>query len=283
VVALGGGSIDLAGVTTSSDFPGVVDASNPAFVANILINDPNHPSIPCLAYTIQNAASFAEGPISPGEIVTLRGKGIGPQSGVNAQVGANGFPTELAGVQVLFGNQPAALLYVQSEQINAMVPWETGSGSPNPGTSVEVTYNGVSINGSVLLNQTVPGIFLANPTTQLAAITNADGTPNSPTNPAKRGSVVTFYGTGGGAMSPPGVDGGIWPTSPLAQFTLLPVSVQINYVDAVVTYAGSAPGSVSGVFQINVQVPNLFSPPPTVPIVITIGGVSSPPAILAVE
>jgi uncharacterized protein (TIGR03437 family) len=186
-------------------------------------------------------------------------------------------------VQVLFGNQPAALLYVQSEQINAMVPWETGSGSPNPGTSVEVTYNGVSINGSVLLNQTVPGIFLANPTTQLAAITNADGTPNSPTNPAKRGSVVTFYGTGGGAMSPPGVDGGIWPTSPLAQFTLLPVSVQINYVDAVVTYAGSAPGSVSGVFQINVQVPNLFSPPPTVPIVITIGGVSSPPAILAVE
>jgi uncharacterized protein (TIGR03437 family) len=283
VVALGGGSIDLAGVTTSSDFPGVVDASNPAFVANILINDPNHPSIPCLAYTIQNAASFAEGAVAPGEVVTLRGNGIGPQTGVKAQVGANGFPTELAGVQVLFGNQPAALLYVQSEQINAMVPWETGSGSPNPGTSVEVTYNGVSINGSVLLNQTVSGIFLANPTTQLAAITNADGTPNSPTNPAKRGSVVTFYGTGGGAMSPPGVDGGIWPTSPLAQFTLLPVSVQINYVDAVVTYAGSAPGSVSGVFQINVQVPNLFSPPPTVPIVITIGGVSSPPAILAVE
>jgi hypothetical protein len=155
VVALGGGSIDLAGVTTSSDFPGVVDASNPAFVANILINDPNHPSIPCLANTIQNAASFAEGAVAPGEVVTLRGKGIGPQSGVNAQVGANGFPTELAGVQVLFGNQPAALLYVQSEQINAMVPWETGSGSPNPGTSVEVTYNGVSINGSVLLNQTV--------------------------------------------------------------------------------------------------------------------------------
>ena len=84
-------------------------------------------------------------------------------------------------------------------------------------------------------------------------------------------------------MSPPGVDGGIWPTSPLSQFTLMPVSVQINYVNADVTYAGSAPGSVSGVFQINVQVPNLFSPPPTVPIVITIGGVSSPPAILAVE
>jgi uncharacterized protein (TIGR03437 family) len=284
VVAQGSGSIDLAGTTNSTDFPGVVEfsPSNLAFVSSLLINDPNRSSVPCLAYTIQNAASFAEGPISPGEIVTLRGKGIGPAEGVNAQVGANGFPTELAGVQVLFGNQLAPLLYVQSEQINAMVPWEAGAGSPNPGTTVQVEYNSASVSGSVNLNQAVPGIFLANDLTQLAAITNADGTPNSPTNPAKLGSVVTFYGTGGGAMSPPGVDGIVWPASPLAQFTL-PVSVQINYVNADVTYAGSAPGSVSGVFQINVRIPNLFSPPPTVPIVITIGGVSSPPAILAVE
>jgi uncharacterized protein (TIGR03437 family) len=285
VVTLGGGSIDLAGTTNSTDFPGVVDfgASNLAFVSSLLINDPDHPSGPCLAYLIQNAASFADGAVAPGEVVTLRGKGIGPQTGVNAQVGANGFPTELAGVQVFFGNEAAPLLYVQSEQINAVAPWDTGSGSPDPGIPVQVNYNGASISGSVLLNQAAPGIFLANDSTQLAAVTNADGTPNSPTNPAKRGSVVTFYGTGGGAMNPPGVDGGIWPASPLAQFTLMPVSVQINYVDAVVTYAGSAPGSISGVFQINVQVPNLFFPPQTVPIVITIGGVSSPPAILAVQ
>ena len=284
VLALGGGSIELAGTTSSTDFPGVVDIGTPnlAFVASLLINDPNHSSGPCLAYTIQNAASFAEGQVAPGEIVTLRGKGIGPQIGVNAAPGHNGFPTELAGVQVFFGGQAAPLLYVQSEQINAMVPWEAGSGLPNPGTTVQVKYNGASVSGSVLLNQAAPGIFLANDTTQLAAITNADGTANSPTNPAKVGSVVTFYGTGGGPMSPPGEDGAIWPASPLAQFTL-PLSVQINYVNADVTYAGSAPGSVSGVFQINVRIPNLFSPPPTVPIVITIGGISSAPAILAVQ
>lgn len=282
VVALGGGSIDLAGTTTSSDFPGVVGASNLAFVANILINDPNHPSGPCLANTIQNAASFAEGVVSPGEVITLRGKGIGPEVGVNAQVGANGFPTELAGVQVFFGNDPAPLLYVQSEQINAMVPWDAGSGSLTPSTSFKVNYNGASVSGSVVLNQASPGIFLANDSTQLAAVTNADGTPNSPANPAKLGSIVTFYGTGGGPMNPSGVAGLVWPASPLAQFAL-PVSVQINYVNADVTYAGSAPGSISGVFQINVRIPNLFSPPPTVPIVITIAGTSSPSANLAVE
>jgi uncharacterized protein (TIGR03437 family) len=287
VVALGGGSIDLAGTTDSHfDFPGIVDfyPSTLAFVDNLLINDPKHSSVPCLAYTIQNAATFLEGAIAPGEVVTLRGKGIGPEKGVNAQSGPSGLPTELSGVQVLFGNEPAPLLYVQSEQINAVVPWDAGNGSPNPGISVEVKYNGASSNTAVLLNRAAPGIFLANFTTQLAAVLNADGTPNSPTNPAKRGSVVTFYGTGGGATNPPGVDGGIWPSSPLAHLSL-PVSVQINDVAADVLYAGSAPGMVSGIFQINVKVPDLFSPPPTVPIVVTIGGVSNSQSapLLAVE
>ena len=285
VVALGAGSIDLAGTTSSSDFPGIVYAAavtNLAFVANFLINDPNQASAPCLSYSIQNAASFFEGPVAPGEIVTLRGKGIGPQTGVNAKPGTQGFPTELSGVQVLFGDTPAPLLYVQSEQINAMVPWETGSGLPNPGANVQVKYNGASVTNSVILGEASPGIFLSNYTTQLASVLNADGSLNSPTNPAKRGTVVTFFGTGGGPMNPPGVDGALWPVKPLSSLTL-PVSVQINYVDALVTYAGSAPGLISGVFQINVEVPDLFSPPPTVPIVITVNGVSSQPALIAVE
>jgi hypothetical protein len=32
---------------------------------------------------------------------------------------------------------------------------------------------------------------------------------------------------------------------------------------------------VSGIFQINVRVPDFFSPPPMVPIVLTIGGISN--------
>ena len=285
MVAQGAGLIHLAGTTSSSDFPGIVNpaaVTNLAFVENVLINDPNQASGPCLAYGIQDAASFFEGPVAPGELVTLRGKGIGPLTGVNAEPGAQGFPTELSGVQVLFGNTPAPLLYVQSEQINAMVPWETGSGLPNPGQNVQVKYNGVSVTNSVILGEASPGIFLSNYTTQLASVLNADGTLNSPTNPAKRGTVVTFFGTGGGPTNPPGVDGALWPVKPLANLTL-PVSVQINYVDAVVTYSGSAPGLISGVFQINVKVPDLFSPPPTVPIVITVNGASSQPAFIAVE
>jgi uncharacterized protein (TIGR03437 family) len=292
VVALGGGNINLAGTTSSSDFPGIVDAptANLLFVASLLINGPSNSDGPCLASTIQNAASLAEGAVAPGEVVTLRGVGIGPQTGVTAQAGPNGFPTELGGVQVLFGNQPAPLLYVQSQQINAVVPWDAEMNLFNPGTSIQVKYNGASVSGSTILNQAAPGIFLSNYTTQLAAVTNADGTPNSPTNPAKVGSVVTFYATGGGPMNPPGADGGIWPTKPLAHLAL-PVSVQMDTAEAIVTYAGSAPGLVSGIFQINAQVPNIVpvpniaSPASTVPLVITIGGVSSTPgaAFIAVQ
>ncbi len=285
IVARGDGSVDIAGTTNSYDFPGVIDffpAPTQALVANIVINNPNQSDGACLAFTFQNAASYAEGTVAPGEVITLRGKGIGPATGVNAKAGQNGFPTELAGVQVLIGNQAAPLLYVQSEQINAVVPWEAGENSFNPGTSIQVKYNGPSASNGVNLTQVVPGIFLANATTQLAAVTNEDGTRNSPTNPAKLGSVVTLYGTGGGPLNPPGADGAIWPLSPHSQFPV-PVTAQINYVNATVTYAGSAPGLVSGIFQINVQIPDLFSPPPTVPITITIGGVSTPPAILAVQ
>lgn len=288
IVALGDGAVDIAGTTNSYDFPGVTGiVANPtaptqAIVANIVINNPNQSDGPCLALTVQNAASYAEGAVAPGEVVTLRGKGIGPATGVNAKSGPNGFPTELAGVQVFFGDQAAPLLYVQSEQINAVVPWDTGENSFNPVTSIEVKYNGASASSGVNLTQIVPGIFLANATTQLAAATNADGTANSPTNPAKLGSVVTLYGTGGGPLNPPGADGLPWPSSPNSQFPV-PVTAQINYVNATVTYAGSAPGLVSGIFQINVQIPDLSSPPPTVPITITIGGVTTPPAILAVQ
>jgi len=285
VVALSGGSIDLAGTTNSTDFPGVVEfsPSSLAFVSSLLINDPNRSSIPCLAYSIQNAATFAEGSIAPGELVTLRGVGIGPQTAVSAQAGPNGIPTALGGVQVFFGNEAAPLLYVQSQQINAVVPWEAGAAVPNPGIAVQVKYNGASVDTSVLLNQAAPGIFLANYSTQQAVVLNQDGTQNSPTNPAKQGSVVSFYGTGGGPTNPPGVDGAIWPSAPLAHLTL-PVSVQIGNTNANVLYAGSAPGLVSGVFQINVQVPTLVSPTSMIAIVVTIGGISSQgTAYLAVE
>jgi uncharacterized protein (TIGR03437 family) len=270
IVALGGGSIYLAGNTSSYDFPGIVGASNLDFVAKILINDPNHSNGPCIAYTIQNGATFVEGPVVGGEIVTLRGTGIGPQTAAFEKIGPDGkVSNELAGVQVFFDDIPAPLLYVQAQQINAAV---------NNSTEVHVKYNGASSNvASIPISLASPGIFLTDYSTRQAAVLNADGTPNSQSNPAKRGTVVAFFGTGGGVTNPPGVTGELWPKSPLAHLTagIQPVGVQVAGVDAEVRYAGSAPGMISGIFQINVLVPDSLSPGQNA-VIVTINGESSP-------
>jgi len=161
---------------------------------------------------------------------------------------------------------------VQSQQINAVVPWEAVSHSFSNSTRVRVEYNGASSDSSIIqMSDAAPGIFITDYSTQQAAVVNADGTPNSPSNRAKRGSVVTFFGTGGGATKPLGVTGGIWPKHPLAHLTQL-VSVQMGNVNADVRYAGSAPGMISGIFQINVLVPDSLLPV-EYPIIVTIGGV----------
>ena len=96
---------------------------------------------------------------------------------------------------------------------------------------------------------------------------------NSPVFPAPRGSVVSIYGTGEGQTNPGGQDGRIITTdlrSPRAA-----VSVKIGGVPAQVKYAGSAPGLVSGVLQVNVEVPANIPPGGQVPIELTIGGIAS--------
>jgi uncharacterized protein (TIGR03437 family) len=48
-------------------------------------------------------------------------------------------------VQVFFDNDPAPLLYVQSQQINAVAPWELGDGVFNP-TAHYFTLQSVVLN-----------------------------------------------------------------------------------------------------------------------------------------
>jgi hypothetical protein len=128
VAALGMGQVITAGTSTSADFPGVVSASPEQsflFTESLTIADPQRTDGPCMSLGIQNAASFQTGPIAPGEIVTIYGAGIGPETAAYQQTGPDGrATTELANVRVFFDDTPAPLLYAQANQINAVVPWE---------------------------------------------------------------------------------------------------------------------------------------------------------------
>jgi uncharacterized protein (TIGR03437 family) len=57
------------------------------------------------------------------------------------------------------------------------------------------------------------------------------------------------------------------------------VVVRIGGVSAQVQYQGAAPGIVQGVLQINAVVPTGIAPSGTVPIELTIGGVTSPSGV----
>jgi uncharacterized protein (TIGR03437 family) len=207
-----------------------------------------------------NAASYNSGPISPGEMVTIFGTGIGPATAAYATVDpATGkLATTVGGVQVLFSGVPAPMIYASSTQVSAVAPYEMASFA-NP--SVRIEYAGQTSNADqVTLAVTAPGLFAQNASGGgPGAILNQDNSLNGPAHPAAKGSIVQVYLTGEGQTSPAGVTGAITTaTLPPPQVTPEPmqlIQVSIGGQQALWTYIGEAPGMVAGVMQLNVQIP----------------------------
>ena len=101
---------------------------------------------------------------------------------------------------------------------------------------------------------------------------------NTAANPAAAGSVIVLYATGGGQTTPLGDTGNITPSDGTGLKDVPGVSVTVAGQDCTVQYAGSAPGFVEGALQINVQMPDTV-PSGAQPVVVTVGGVSSPAGV----
>jgi len=234
--------------------------------------------VPFSVAAIANAASSQSGPIAPGEIVTIYGVGLGPSTLTQYTPNPDGsIPTTLAGVQVTFNSAPAPLIYVSDTQIAAIAPYSL----QNPGPAqVSVNYNGdTSAAMSVKVANAAPGLFTANTTgSGQAAAVNANGTPNSTSNPARIGDVISLYATGEGQTTPGGVDGKLAPLNPPFPKPVANVTATIGGEPAQVTYYGAAPGEVEGLMQVNVQIPAGVEAG-DVPVVISVGGVASPAGV----
>jgi len=146
-------------------------------------------------------------------------------------------------------------------------------------TQLQVEYQGTRSSPIALtVAAAAPAIFTANQSGKgQGSILNQDYTVNSAAAPAGMGSVVMIYATGGGAMSSTVLDGSI-AQAPFATLSQN-VVVRIGGVAAQVLYQGAAPGIVQGVLQINAVVPDGIAPGDTVPIELTIGGVTSPAGV----
>jgi uncharacterized protein (TIGR03437 family) len=225
---------------------------------------------------VTNAASYATGAVSPGELVTIFGTAIGPAAAASATTDpATGkLATTIGGVQVLFNGTAAPMIYASSTQVSAVVPYEMASVvSP----SVWIKYAGQTSNVFQASSATTaPGLFTQNASgSGPGAILNQDNSVNGPGNGAAKGSIVQVYMTGEGQTRPSSVTGAITaanlPPPQLTPAPLLAVGVTINGQPALYVYAGEAPGLVAGMMQLNVQIP-ANAPSGELPILVSVGG-----------
>ena len=221
---------------------------------------------------VANGASLLEGPVAPGEVVTIFGANMGPVETIAVAEGQP-VPTTTGGTSVLFDGTPAPVISASSDQISAVVPFEVAG----PTTKMQVLYHGNAV-GSVTLpvEAASPAIFTVKGTGGgQATILNQDGTANSSTNEAALGSVISIFATGGGATTPASLDGTITTVMPYPSL-VLPVSVTIDSVPATIQYAGPAPGQVAGMLEIDVLIAEDTPVSDLDEIVLTVGNFSSP-------
>jgi uncharacterized protein (TIGR03437 family) len=264
------GTAYLAGETESQVFfatPGaalttysVAAGSYQAFAAGINFSAQSSPNVACVlnaaSFAPGNQAPFPQGTVAPGEIVSIFGADLDP-----------GAPT------VMFDGMPAPVPYAGANQINAVVPYGLASAT----TQMTVQFNGQSYGPIPMpVAAAVPGIFTLDGSGHgQAAVINQDGTFNSISNPAPLGSIITFFVCGAGLMTPAVADGSISPPTLPLPTPVLPVTVTIRGVTATVQYAGAAPGYVSGLLQVNVQVPTSIDFGNLVPLMLSLGSFNS--------
>jgi len=208
-VALHGSTFWISATTYFSNFPFSVKAlttGSPgpdpvagAFLGAVDFSRPQpRAGTPQIACIVDAANLQPAGPVVPNQLLTIYGTGLGPATPVSAK---NNSTTTLGGVNVSFGSLAAPLLYVSPNQINLAVPLIPEG--PLSAPAMQVVVNGIwSAPLEFLVTSANPSVFVVpggySTTTQgfAAAALNADGSQNSPTNPAHLGSVISVFVNG---------------------------------------------------------------------------------------
>jgi uncharacterized protein (TIGR03437 family) len=238
----------------------------------------------------RNAASYNQQPLAPGMLAVLGQLGkdfaLTPASAPGLPL-----PFTLSDVQVSVGGIPAPIFRVDPSVINFQVPM-TAPSAGNPEFQVRRVSTGeILAVASLPMGLANPAFFTASATgVGPVAATNQDGTVNSATNPAGRGTIVSFYLTGQGSVPGAPPDGalpsGPVSTSVLPRITMVPgpagfinqlcsqpPSMQ-DQLGGCIQYSGLA-GYFPGVWQINLLVPMQVLPSSNVVVALTFNDVPS--------
>ncbi len=265
--ALAFGDFNGDGVADIIDFPDPNAFGNPAAPSMLLLSGTSAP--PLIQGDPLNAATFLAGPISAGEVITVFGTGLGGP-------GCQGRDQE-----VTFNGIPGGILYASSTQIDVQVPWDLAGAT---GAQVAPMRNGMA--GApvpAVVQAASPGIFTLSENGAGAGAIVPAGThkPSSPDNPALRGRYASIYATGLGSVTNTPVTGRSSPQQPLAQTTAMPVVI-VGGVKAQVSWSGLSPG-FTGLYQVNFKVPSGAPVGDAVPVTLSLDGVASAAATMAVR
>jgi uncharacterized protein (TIGR03437 family) len=213
---------------------------------------------------VTNGASF-HSTFSPGMIMSVFGSQLAPSAQAASSVP---LAFSMNGVAATVNGAAAPLFYVSPGQINLQIPFETAT---NSNALLSINNNGKIVTSSFAVTAVAPGIFV-----------NSSSAP-VPSTSAVRGQTITLFITGSGTVTPAVADG----NGPSASTALanLPspaqkTSVTVGGVNAPIEFIGDPAGLV-GVIQINYTVPASISTG-NQPVVVTVGGVASAAASLAV-
>jgi uncharacterized protein (TIGR03437 family) len=190
-------------------------------------------------------------------MAVIYASGIAP--GLNGSVTpgtAGPLPTTLRDVQVQF-NGIAAPIYAVSnvnnqESVIVQVPFEVAAGSSS--VTISVANGGSTTVSGVPILPVKPGVFENVDTTgqRYASAVRSDGSYVSPTNPARRGEIISVFAGGLGQVTPAtgtnrvGLPG---------QNVIVPVIVGVDDKGARVLSAQLLPGSI-GIYVVTFEVPN---------------------------
>jgi uncharacterized protein (TIGR03437 family) len=228
-----------------------VDASGPVRSSfYIVITEAGTPQIDFIG----NAASYDAGGVSPGELLTIFGTGLGPDTLALFTPQSGLLPSTLANVRVWFGDEAilaSPLLYSSNTQTSVITPFQIPAFDP---LRIVVERDGnKSAPYTVIPRLAKPAFFTSDGSGrgQIAAL-NEDGSVNSMANPARPGSIVVLFLTGIGPMLPAGRDGAI---ATATSAPASPSSASVNGIRAEILYLGNAPGLVQGVAQANLRLP----------------------------
>lgn len=217
---------------------------------------------------VQNAFSFGQG-FAPGMAMSVYGSQLA-RSILVAPTNQFPLPLVLSGVSAAVNGISAPLYYISPGQINIQVPYETGAGP----AVLTVNNNGQVASFPFSVVPAAPGLYAS-------AINNSTGLP---VTSAPQGGLLLLFVTGEGDVTP-SLATGATPSSSIIDPSKLPhprmpIEVTIGEVSADVLFAG-IPSGVAGLTQIDFTVP-AGAPTGPQPVVVTVGGVASPPIILNV-